>query len=429
MAHWTKANIRAYEASQTLKPITDSQRLFGERHCGSVAVRRYRKLYCSDCGALIENAPLEITVLNDCKCENCGAELVDIVHGSAKKGIYYDIVTTHKGLQVIRHFVVDKIVKAGQPARYFIFEAVQNWIDEKGKQSNIARSVKAFSYDGWIASSEMKLKRKSYGYYYSPDVKYDIYGFVQYPRQNFISVLRRNGAKKTMGTPSKFCVELIKNRKFENLLKLGQIEIIEDFQCNKERIERWYNNILLAVKHGFKIEDIRLYTDYLDNLMELGLDTHSPKYLCPENLTEAHEKYLAKIERIRKQKAAAERQKRIQEEEKTFGRRIAKFIGLCIVGNGIEIKPLESVSDFFKEGEAMHHCVYTNGYYKNKNSLILSAKDTQGKRIETIEVDLKKFSIVQSRGVCNKNTERHDEILGLVNENMKLIKKYNKKTA
>lgn len=427
---WTKANTMAYEASKTLKPITRSQRLYGEKHIGSVAVKRYRKLYCSDCGSLLDNIPLEITVLNDCKCGNCGAKLNEIVTGTARKSIYYDIVTTHKGLQVIRHFVCEKISKAGQPAKYFTFEAAQNWIDEKGNQSNIARSVNAFSYDGWIASSEMKLKRNSYcsygGYY---NEKFDIYGFVQFPRQSFIPLLKKYGAKKTIGTPSKFCVELIKNRKFENLLKLGQIEIIEDFQRNKERIERWYNNILIAVKHGFKIDDIRLYTDYLDNLAELGLDTHSPKYLYPENLTEAHEKCLAKIERIRRMKKALEIQNRIQEEEKTFGKRIAKFIGLCIVGNGIEIKPLESVFDFFKEGEAMHHCVYTNGYYKNKNSLILSAKDTKGKRIETIEVDLKKFSVVQSRGVCNKNTERHEEILELMNENMKLIKKYNKKTA
>ena len=43
--------------------------------------------------------------------------------------------------------------------------------------------------------------------------------------------------------------------------------------------------------------------------------------------------------------------------------------------------------------------------------------------------NIKKFSVVQSRGVCNKNTERHEEILELMNEHMKLIKKYNRKTA
>lgn len=56
------------------------------------------------------------------------------------------------------------------------------------------------------------------------------------------------------------------------------------------------------------------------------------------------------------------------------------------------------------------------------NSLILSAKDKNGKRIETIEIDLKTFKVVQSRGVCNKNTDKHDEIVKLVRDNINLIK-------
>lgn len=75
------------------------------------------------------------------------------------------------------------------------------------------------------------------------------------------------------------------------------------------------------------------------------------------------------------------------------------------------------------EGEAMHHCVHKMGYYKKENSLILSAKDKKGKRIETIEIDLKTFRVVQSRGVNNDNTPKHDEIIRLVNNNMDLIRK------
>mgnify|MGYP000296788918 FL=1 len=51
----------------------------------------------------------------------------------------------------------------------------------------------------------------------------------------------------------------------------------------------------------------------------------------------------------------------------------------------------------------MHHCVFTNEYYLKADSLILSAT-IDGKRIETIEVSLKRMEVVQSRGVCNKNT-------------------------
>ena len=70
----------------------------------------------------------------------------------------------------------------------------------------------------------------------------------------------------------------------------------------------------------------------------------------------------------------------------------------------------------------MHHCVYTNEYYKLSDSLILSARIGE-KRIETIEVSLKTFEIVQSRGVCNKNTEYHNSTIGLVKQNIGLIRK------
>ncbi|NDV84207.1 hypothetical protein D0T87_19780 [Bacteroides sp. 51] len=54
--------------------------------------------------------------------------------------------------------------------------------------------------------------------------------------------------------------------------------------------------------------------------------------------------------------------------------------------------------------------------------MILSAT-INGKRIETIEVSLKTFQVVQSRGACNSNTEYHERIINLVNKNINLIQK------
>lgn len=66
-------------------------------------------------------------------------------------------------------------------------------------------------------------------------------------------------------------------------------------------------------------------------------------------------------------------------------------------------------------------CV-ANGYYKKPDSLILSARDKEGKRVETIEVNLTVLKIAQCYGACNKLTEHHQEILDLVNDNMWKIK-------
>ncbi len=65
-----------------------------------------------------------------------------------------------------------------------------------------------------------------------------------------------------------------------------------------------------------------------------------------------------------------------------------------------------------------HHCV--GSYHTKTDSLILSAC-IDGKKIETIEVSLTQLRVIQSRGVCNKNTKYHNRIVNLVNQNISLI--------
>ena len=72
--------------------------------------------------------------------------------------------------------------------------------------------------------------------------------------------------------------------------------------------------------------------------------------------------------------------------------------------------------------------MFDNAYYLKENSLILSAT-IEGRRIETIEVNLDTLKVVQSRGVCNKNTEYHEQIVNLVNANRELISRRMKATA
>lgn len=70
--------------------------------------------------------------------------------------------------------------------------------------------------------------------------------------------------------------------------------------------------------------------------------------------------------------------------------------GFVLTDGDIEISPLKTVNDFYCEGSALHHCVFTMGYYKRKDSLILGAK-VNGERTETIEVSLKDFSVSQCK--------------------------------
>ena len=82
-----------------------------------------------------------------------------------------------------------------------------------------------------------------------------------------------------------------------------------------------------------------------------------------------------------------------------------------------------SIQEFADEGKAMHHCVFSNGYYKKTDSLILSAKDLDGHRVETIEVSISEGKVLQSHGVNNLFTKRHEYIVDLVTKNIPVIRK------
>lgn len=110
------------------------------------------------------------------------------------------------------------------------------------------------------------------------------------------------------------------------------------------------------------------------------------------------------------------------ESEKRFRELKGKFFGLSFTDGLIVVSVLESVDDYYKEGNALHHCVGQCEYYLKPNSLVFSAR-IDNKRIETVELSLDTFKVLQSRGLCNRNTEYHDRIIQLVQKNARKIRK------
>ena len=97
-----------------------------------------------------------------------------------------------------------------------------------------------------------------------------------------------------------------------------------------------------------------------------------------------------------------------------------QFFGVQFSDGSILVSVIENVAEMMEEGDELHHCVFTNEYYKKPDSLILSTRK-DGKRLETIEISLKNMSVSQCRGLLNKNTEFHDKIVNLVQRNISLI--------
>ena len=163
-------------------------------------------------------------------------------------------------------------------------------------------------------------------------------------------------------------------------------------------------------------------------LRRLGKDTHSPKYVCPTDLYREHDRRQNELRKQREKEEIERKRRKAMEDEERFQELKSKFFGLCFTNGTIQVHVLESVLEHLEEGVAMHHCVFDSAYYLKENSLILSAT-IEGKRIETIEVNLDTLKVVQSRGVCNQNTEYHDQIVSLVNANRKLIRQRMRATA
>ena len=184
-------------------------------------------------------------------------------------------------------------------------------------------------------------------------------------------------------------------------------------------MERYWASVKICIRNGYTISDGSMWRDTIDLLRHFGKDTNSPKYVCPADLKAEHDKLVAKRNLQRERERTEQQRQKAIEDEKNYLKAKGIFFGLVFSDSLICIKVIESVKEMEEEGRMMHHCV--GGYHNKANSLILSAT-IDGKRIETIEVSLKTLKVVQSRGVCNSNTEYHDRIIRLVEDNTELIR-------
>ena len=156
-------------------------------------------------------------------------------------------------------------------------------------------------------------------------------------------------------------------------------------------------------------------------MIKFGKDIRSPKYVCPTNLIKEHDRYVRKDkERIRRIKTK-ELKDQIANSNAKYASAKNKFFDLMFSDGNITVKALRSVEEFLEDGTMLNHCVFNNEYYKKEHSLCLTAR-INGSPVETVEVSLLSFKILQSRGLNNKPSKFHRNILKLVNSNMSKIR-------
>ena len=412
------------EQSKHLRPITKTQSKWAFRECIDHFAYRLPKgrTTCMDCGhSWVMNKHRET-----CTCPHCRAKLQvkETYERKLQQKQYFTLLTTCGEFQVLRMFLLIVGMEKGYKAQTSIIEIGQYWWNMQGRKAVVAiQRVLGHYVDTFSYYSPMAIRNDNEAYQhitYSPI----------YPKFKVTDILRRNGFKDNFYgiVPTQLIPALLTDSRVETLLKAGRTDHLRYFLSNKRTFEELWQSYKIAVRNGYEIADISLWSDYVDTLRRLGKDIHNPKYLCPTDLKGEHDRRHEELLRLHEREEIEQKQQKAMEDEKRFKELKSKFFGICFTDGTIQVHVLESVQEYLEEGVSMHHCVFSNAYYLKEDSLILSAT-IEGKRIETIEVSLRTLEVVQSRGVCNKNTAYHEQIVNLVNANRGLISRRMKATA
>lgn len=412
------------EQSKHLRPITTTQSKWAFRECIDHFAYRLPKgrTTCMDCGhSWVMNKHRET-----CTCPHCRAKLQvkETFQRKLQQKHYFTTLTACGEYQVLRMCILVAEMEKGCKAEYYALEIGQYWWSAQGRKALVAiQRILGHYVDTFSYCAPMAIRNDNEAY------RYVAYSQI-YPKFKVSDTLRRNGFKDDFHNipPTTLIPALLSDSRAETLIKSGRTDHLRYFLGKRRAFDEYWQSYKIAVRNGYEMADISLWCDYVDTLFRLGKDIHNPKFLCPTDLKAEHDRRQEELNRQREREEITQKQQKAMEYEKRFKELKSKFFGIHFTDGTIQVHVLESVREHLEEGATMHHCVFSNEYYLKEDSLILSAT-IEGKRIETIEVSLKSFEVVQSRGVCNKNTEYHEQIVNLVNANRGLIRQRMKATA
>ena len=388
------------------------------------------KATCLICGHTWEDGTDKKSLLHSIggyTCPKCARHLTALPtkHSTLHDKGYIHQFITYKNYQVVRIFFIKRHCKAGQKADYNLNEIVQHWIREDG--NNVVRSVlyqsMGYSADAWCLGTDMEIRHD--------DNKYYQHTKHFFPNARFLKVVRRNGYKGGFHNlhPAYFFHVILTYPKAETLLKAKQYALFGYWDVSRiKEIDKYWPQIKICIRNNYIIRDVGTWFDQLELLEYFGKDTFSPAFICSPTLKNDHQRLIAKKEKIMEGKKIAELKNVIAQANKHYRKSKEEYFNLRFSNGNVEVVVLDNVMEFYLEGKAHHHCVFTNKYYEKDDSLLLSAR-TKDKRLETIELSLREMRILQARGLENKETKYHKEIVELVEQNIGAIRKLAQRVA
>jgi hypothetical protein len=425
----TELQKKVARLSENLSQINQKSIEWAYQNClDNMAVQSRNRLYCLECGHKWNpKIKLEAKLLSPI-CPNCGKhlKLKENCQTIFKDSAYVSIITTEKGMQVDRLILVNKYGRKLTKPEYSWHEVMQRWIDEKGNITVMSLNVNglAFIADAWNYSSELEIRL---AYSQKGSFRHDIKAYKICPGSQVLPIIKRNGFNGFYHkiAPHILFSMILKNKKVELLLKSKMFHLLKtacDGKYTREKIEKYWPSIKICIRNKYYIKSVDTWFDYIELLDYFGKDLRNPHYVCPANLIKVHDKLVEKKMIIIHRQELEEMKEKLESDQKEYLKSKRKYFNLCFKNNDIIIKPLISVEEFMEEGDMLHHCIFTNEYYKKPDSLVLSARK-DNKPLETIEVSLSKLKVVQCHGACNEPTKYHSTIMELINKNLDKIDK------
>lgn len=420
----TRLQVEVWNLHQKLSEPKEHEPFMISKH-DFYYTTHYKNLVCLECNHMWKpDGQLWHEELVGTKCPSCQKKLKYIKIENGQRGVR--ILTFSESLkvdrfQVHRYFSCWKHMSKKKLPEYSYKSLFEEWKDwDKDKRVIVGRTI-SYSTDGF-STSDYEIRNIMQSGWRAPT--YDnVASDFNLPKPQFLPRFHKYGLKEDFhNCDYRFLLKLLElSPKIETLLKNRQKELLFTAVHKKSEHNRYWPQIKIMIRHKYKIKDAGLWYDYLDLLSFFGKDLHSPKYICPANLKKEHDRYVAKKRLVEKRQKLEAQKKKMVADQKNYEKEKSIYFGLVFQENKIRIEVIDSVAKVLEYGDKFKHCIYTNSYYNKKDSLLLVAFADQ-EPVETIELSLTNFKVLQSRGLQNEASKFNPQILELISKNTGKIK-------
>ncbi|MFH7002120.1 PcfJ domain-containing protein [Flavobacterium bizetiae] len=159
-------------------------------------------------------------------------------------------------------------------------------------------------------------------------------------------ILKRNGFKTSVYNiaPQILFTSLLKDSIAETLLKSSQVTLLSYYlQSHEQHIKENWQAVKTCMKYSYKIEDFKIWEDYIALLRWFKKDLNSPDFVCPDNLNESHDKLVVKKRELQRKKHLLKMRAEIQQAQVLYNQEKKQFFGLCFRYNNLTIEILENI--------------------------------------------------------------------------------------